>query len=175
MAALTFKAKRPEEQEYLDGLVVPPVGRADLPDPMAIDLGVWREIAAGALPLEVHVETHIVEPLLRRLLPADRTLVRQFRAPSGVVDYVVMHERRPVAAVEVKVAIPRPTSGDWAEAVEFQQIRRYIDQLRVPGVLVDAHRILLVSPDAPTPSLVVERRTATESALAAIRDHVLGG
>jgi hypothetical protein len=171
---LTFKAVDSEEQAELDRIVQTPVGRADLPDPLLIDLEVWREISAGALPLEAHVETHIVEPLIRSLLPNGIEWRRQYRTGAGVVDYVVMEADRPRAAIEVKLAIPRPPSGDWAATPEFQQVRRYVDALQVPGLLVDAHRVLLLDPGATAPFRVVERRSASADDYAAIRSHIIG-
>jgi hypothetical protein len=174
VTSLTFRAVDPDMQQELDRIVKVPVGRADLPDPQHIDIDLWRRLAAGALPLEAHVETHVVEPLLRYLLPEDCTWSRQYRNTAGVVDYVVSRAGTLDAAIEVKLASPLPPSGDWSTVTEFAQIRRYIDHLQVPGLLVDAHRVFLVRPGDPKPLRAVERRHASSEQLDAVRSHILG-
>lgn len=170
---LTFKAANPRDQAELDRVIKVPVGRADLPAPASIDIDLWRTIAAGALALESDVERYIVEPLLRHLLPETHVHQRQHRLRTGVVDYVVTSNSEVVSAVEVKLAIPRPPSGDWGSTAEFMQLRRYIDHLRVPGLLIDAHRVVLVEPDATAPVAVIERTTCTQEELEVIRRHLM--
>lgn len=175
ISALTFIATNPDEQEELDRIVATPVGLADLPHPSSIDLDLWVDIAAGALPLEAQVETYIVEPLLRNLLPdVDVDWSRQYRIATGVVDYLLTRAGQTIAAIEVKLAMPAPPSGDWSATAEFRQIRRYIDELQVPGLLIDAHRVMLIAPGAPGPSNDIQRRTADSGDFKAIREHILG-
>ena len=159
--ALTFTPADPNDQAELDRIVSIPIGRADLPDPADMDLDQWRAIAAGALPLEAHVESHIVEPLLSLMGFTSVDWERQHRLALGVVDYIVKRDGRPIAAIEVKLAIPRPPSGDWSTTAEFQQLRRYVDGMEVPGLLVDAHRILVVEPHATAATYELQRAGAT--------------
>jgi len=174
ISALTFTAVNPNEQGELDRIIATPVGLADLPHPSSINLDVWRDIAAGALPLEAQVETYIVEPLLRNLLAdVDVDWSRQHRIAAGVVDYLVTRAGQPIAAIEVKLAMSAPPTGDWSSTAEFRQIRRYIDELQVPGLLIDAHRVMLITPGAPGPSNDIERRTAESGDFRAIREHIL--
>lgn len=66
------------------------------------------------------------------------------RAEGGYVDFVFEFDGVPALAVEVKLAILRPVSGVWADSPDFLQLRRYMSALDVPGLLVDAQRLLLV-------------------------------
>ena len=174
LKALTIRAKDTNDQAELDRILSMPVGLATLPQPDEIDLEVWKAIAPGALPLEAHVSSHLVEPLLRLLLhETPLTWTREHRVHGGSVDFVVMHQGVPTVAIEVKLATPEPPGGAWSESNDFIQLRRYTDELATPGILIDAHRVLLVEHRANQPYLDVARRTVTLEHIEAIRQHLL--
>lgn len=56
---------------------------------------------------------------------------------------------------------PRPPSEDWSNTTEFKQLRRYVDETKVPGLLVDAHRILVVEPHSPAVTYELKRAGTT--------------
>jgi hypothetical protein len=76
-------------------------------------------------------------------------------------------------AIEVKLAAVEPPGGDWSMSRDFLQLRHYNDQLAVPGVLVDAHRVLLVEHGADQRYLDIMGRSASDGQMEAIRDHLL--
>lgn len=83
-----------------------PVGLAELPDPADITHDVWRDLAAGALPIEAHVSTHIVEPLLGDLLArTGLTWKREYRVGQRWADFVIVDGDAPVRMIEVKKVI----------------------------------------------------------------------
>lgn len=173
---LAFVAKDPAQQALVDQVVVEPVGLAELPRPEDVTVDLWREIAGGALPLEAHVTSHILEPLLRHLLDGlALDWEREYRVSTGSVDLVLLDNGSPVAAVEVKRAMPELPSGRWSLGRATQQLRRYTDELGVPGVLIDANRILLFAVGEDEPYLQVERRSASDSQLQQIRAHLISG
>lgn len=172
LAALPIRAKKPGDQAELDRVLTPPIGLPDLPDPADIDMNVWSAIASGALPLEVHVSSHVVEPLLRHVLSGTALTWRgEYRVGRGFADFAVMDGTCPVAVVEVKLAAAVP-HGDWSRSKDSVQLRRYTDELGVAGILIDANRIALFEPGADQPRRIVTRRYATAEDLAAIRAHI---
>jgi hypothetical protein len=76
-------------------------------------------------------------------------------------------------AIEVKLATVEPPGGDWSMSRDFLQLRHYNDQLAVPGVLDDAHRVLLVEHGADQRYLDIMGRSASDGQMEAIRDHLL--
>ncbi len=192
IAALTFTAHDPSQQEEVDRIAQVPTGNPDLPGQIR-DLDEWKAIPSGALPLEAKVSEHIVRPLgdlvygpgwewtlldqEPRIEPTiGPILVPEHRVPSGFVDFVFMYPiSRPALAVEVKLTVLRPASGVWADSRDFQQLRRYMDDLDVPGLLVDAQWLLLVRRGADAPFAEVVRSDATWDDIAMVRDLLLGG
>jgi hypothetical protein len=181
--SLTFKAKKAHEQAEVDSVTQVPTGLAALPNKDAIDFAVWRQIAAGALRLEADVSDYIVEPLLRWSQAEDELLTRtrdgwyrEFKTRSGYVDFVLrMTHAFEFVPIEVKLGMHRPTSGDWMDSPDFRQLRRYMDDLNAPGVLIDARSILLVMPGATSPYKELVRTEVTESELMhALRYHPIG-
>lgn len=172
--ALPIRAKHPEDQAELDRVLSTPVGLAGLPRTEDVDIEAWSSIAAGALPLEAHVSSHVVEPLLRHVLRGTRlTWTREHRVRGGSIDFVVCDLGGPAVAIEVKLATVEPPSGNWSKSKDFQQLRRYTDELGVPGVLIDAHRVLLTEPGATQPYSDIARRSATIVDIERIRRHLV--
>lgn len=174
IASLHLRARYPRDQAELDRVFVTPTGLAELPPAAEVDIHTWSSIAAGALTLEVHVSTYIVEPLLRHVLNGTLLTWRgEYRLRTGWVDFVITNPGgTPVAAIEVKLATVEPPTGDWSTSKDFLQLRRYMDELAVPGILIDAHRVLLVEHGASQPHRDIPRRTAGDSDLSAIRAHL---
>jgi hypothetical protein len=173
MRDLPIRAKDSADQPELDRVLVTPVGLAELPRPEDVSIDVWKAIAAGALPLEAHVSSHIVEPLLRHMLEGTAlTWGREHRIRGGSVDFVVFDHGAPSTAIEVKLVVIEPPDGDWSKSKDFRQLRRYTDELGLPGVLIDAHRVLLVHPGHDQPYHDIPRRSATPADLQAIRQHL---
>ena len=175
LGALPFVAKDPADQGLIDQIVTAPTGVAGLPRPQDTTLEQWRQIAAGALPLEQYVSDHLVEPLLRLLLAGTGlTWAPRHKVGRGAVDFAVMRADTPVCVIEVKLACTARPGGTWSRTREARQLRRYTDALGVPGILMDANLILLFAADTDEPHLEVERRTATSTQLAAVRAHLCG-
>jgi|GEM_PF-1435829 len=173
---LHFVAKDPADQALVDAITAVPVGLADLPRPDETTLEQWRQIAGGALRLEADVTRHIVEPLLRHLLGGTGvTWQLEYPVRSGRVDLAVLDDGRPVASIEVKLAMPVLAGGAWSSGRPAQQLRRYTDELGTPGVLIDANRVLLFAVGADEPCAEIDRRTASQAELDQIRAHLLSG
>ncbi len=175
VGALEVRARYPRDQADLDRILLVPTGLAELPPAAEVSIDVWKTISAGALPLEAHVSSYIVEPLLRHVLRRTAlTWTPEYHVQHGVVDYVIVDDdKRPRTAIEVKLVCAGPPAGDWSKSKELRQLRRYTDDLEVPGMLIDAHRIYLVEHGAEAPYRTVERRSADRSDLRAIREHIL--
>lgn len=95
VAALPVQAAAPEDQDEVSRIWMTPTGIADLPQPADITMSVWRALAAGALPLEAHVSSHIVGPLLNHVLAGTSLTPRaEFRTQRGSVDFVVLDDDR---------------------------------------------------------------------------------
>ena len=180
--ALRFVAVRPEQQSELERAVRAPTGHGELPDKTGMTFDQWRQIPSGLLSLEAKVSEYVVEPLIVNVEVAypgmasiPRSFEREYRVPSGYIDFVVRWPDvpSPVAAVEVKLTTLRPSTGVWADSRDFQQLRRYMDDLGTPGLLVDAQRLLLVRPGADAPFAEIIRAEATWEDLALIRDLLL--
>ncbi len=178
---LTFTAARAEEQGLIDRIAQVPEGPAELPAIVDIDLPTWASIPAGMLAVEARVEDYIVDPLLgfvnehrgdaRVPLPV---LVpeRQFRLARRIVDYAILCDGVPLAAVEVKLSLRRPVGGDWMTSPDFRQVRAYMDEMDVPGLLVDSRSIWLVPRGAEAPSYAFERASTTDADITAIVDLI---
>jgi hypothetical protein len=171
---LSIRAKYPADQAALDRVLAVPVGLADLPHPDETTFETWRDLAAGALPLEAHVCSHLVEPLLRDVL-ADTGLTwkREFPVKRRWADYVILDGNTPVHVIEVKKVIAHPRGRDWSESAELAQLRWYADQLGTGGTLIDSHRLLMLERDGTVPFREVLRRGASEADRAAVRTHLL--
>jgi hypothetical protein len=172
--ALSIRAKNPADQAALDGVLAVPVGLADLPHPDDITFDTWRDLAAGALPLEAHVCTHLVEPLLRDAL-ADTGLTwkREFPVGRRWADYVILDGNTPVHVIEVKKVIAHQPGRDWSDSAELAQLRWYADELGTGGTLIDSHRLLFLPRGASEPSHEILRRTASYTHRDAMREHIL--
>ena len=178
--ALTFTAKDAERQAELDRVVQVPSGNPDLPEEVE-SLDEWKAIPAGALPLEAKVSEHIVRPLARLAGNAVSGpglyfgMTAEYRVPSGFVDFVFMYPAStPALAVEVKLTVLRPQSGVWTDSPDFQQLQRYMRDLDVSGLLVDAQRLLLVKRGSDAPFAEIIRSEATWEDIALVRDLILG-
>lgn len=181
--SLTFVAKNPAQQADVESITQKPVGLAELPDKEEITFQQWRQIASGTLKLEAHVSDYIVEPLLRWAQAEDDMLTRtrdgwqrEFKTASGYVDFALrMLWKHEFVPVEVKLGVQRPTSGTWTDSPDFRQLRRYMDDLGAPGILIDARSIFLVEPGADAPYKELIRTEVTEEELMyALRYHPIG-
>lgn len=142
----------------------------------ARDFGTWRDLASGQFLAEKNVEDLVVAPLLSLLAQRDPSITheRQRRLPgAGVPDYVLNRGDDAVCVVEAKRGIIEP-SHSWRKSPEMKQVRRYMDSLGVPGILIDAGQVLLVAPGATKPSLMLDRASMVESDLDLILDHING-
>lgn len=176
IAALDIRAADPGRQAEVDRIAATPIGLADLPSPETMTFEQWREIASGALKLEAHVSSHIVEPLLRWLI-ADRglTIAREYKIGKRLADFVVLDgEGRPVHVIEVKKRIRSTPRQSWEENPDFAQVRWYADHLGVAATLIDAQRLLLVDHLGEEPTRILTRRELETADLADLRAHVLG-
>jgi hypothetical protein len=173
LSSLEFSATIRRDRAELRNVVQIPTGLAELPDPTTIELEAWRSIASGTLRLEALVSRYVVEPLFRYLGEAWEwaafrpTLKPQYRVSAGFVDYVVTGAE-PLLAVEVKLAIRRPQGDDWMTSPDFRQLRRYMDELDVPGILVDSNSVILVNPGGDKPDTEFSRAEATSKDLEGI-------
>ena len=169
VSRLRFVAKDRAQQPAVDQIAAQPTGLADLPEPEGMTFEQWRDIASGALTLEAHVSEYIVAPFLKRglLLTLFGGLAREHKVANGFVDFIIQGDAIhqdwdvPMAAIEVKLAIRRSHSGRWADSPDFQQLRRYMDRLDVPGILIDANSIVFVEKGADAPYLEIERSDPT--------------
>ena len=157
-----------------------PIGSADLPDDAAtIDLDALRELTSATLHREAMVEQYVVEPLLRLALatPHDLEIRPQVRLDSGIVDYAIYAHGRIIGVVEVKFRIRVSDGGTVDESPDMDQLLRYMDATGVPGMLIDAHDLVLVpSGGADDTSAQAVRLTRTGLApehLTRIADHFL--
>lgn len=152
-----------------------PVGDPDLPDPATVSLDSWTRMADGALKLERQVEQYVVEPLLRMALTAEVGLEwkQAYRIPgAGIADYAILRDGVPTGVVEVKLGIAEPGNARWADSSEFAQVKRYMDRLQVPGMLVDSRRAHLIHLGASAPTRSIDRITGTAQDLTAIARHL---
>lgn len=178
---LTFVARNAEDQELVNKITAAPIGPAELPARDTIDFAVWKQIPAGLLPIEAYVEDYIVEPLIRLVNGTEAhasltalTAIRQYRLAKGIADFVIARADVPLAVIEAKLAIRRPSDGDWGNSADFRQLRRYMDELDVPGLLVDATSVLLVRPNSDAPRVSFDRATATSENIDEVADHIAG-
>jgi hypothetical protein len=175
IAALPVEGSTREDKAEVERIWIEPTGIAELPQPADITVSVWRALAAGALALEAHVSRYIVTPLLSHVLAGTELTVRpEYRVGRGSADFIVLHEERPVAVIEVKLAVNVPAGGEWSKCDDYLQLRRYMDALGVPGVLVDSHRVLLVDLSESRPPQDIQRRHASDAELELIRRHITG-
>lgn len=166
--SLNFVARRPQDQAEVERLTQRPSGHPELPDVEAMSLDEWKTIPNGLLQLEAHVSQFIVKPLSRLIGEANRfpalrpTLVAEHKNAAGVVDFVMFAGDVPLVAIEVKLATQRPISGVWSESPSFRQLQRYMNAIDVPGLLIDVHGILVLSPHADAPTMEIVRAHATQ-------------
>lgn len=175
---LSIIARNPEQQTEAERIVRTPTGDPRLPDPRTVSFDVWRTIPSGALALEAKVSEYVVGPLARFIsahqeAPAPMPTVRnEYKVPSGYVDFVMCADEVPLVAIEVKRAIRRPPTGVWRDSPDFLQLKRYMDDLDVPGLLIDAHGILLVRQGNETPEMEIVRAEATPCDIDALHDRL---
>ncbi len=169
-----IQPSRAEHGDELSRVLASVVGRAEHPDPETIDPVAWRQLAAGSFPREAHVERFVVEPLLRWITEGTQpaTVQKAYRVGHGVADYAVVDPEGPRAVVEVKLRIRRSGTGPWTECKDFLQVRRYMEGLRCPGLLIDATSIHLIQLGADEPFRSIARREVTDADLEAIIAHV---
>lgn len=176
VVSLTFTAKHPEQQAELDLVARSPLVRSDLPDPEFMSLEEWKTIASGLLPLEASVSEYVARPLFRLIgnahrFPAIRPLIKpEYRIRAGFVDFVLCANDVPLVAVEVKLTMRRPRWGVWAESPDFRQLQRYVKELGVPGLLIDAHSVLVVYPGAESPQIEIVRSEATQDDIETLQE-----
>lgn len=176
IAGLDFRAKDPARQGEVDRLATIPTGLADLPSPSTMTLDEWREIAAGALKLEAHVSSHIVEPLLRWLI-ADRDLsvVREYKIGKRQADFVIVDgEGSPLHVIEVKKRVKSAHGQPWEDTPDFAQVRWYADHLHVAATLIDSQRLMLVDHQGGEPTRILSRHDVTPEDLEDLQTHMLG-
>ena len=97
------------------------------------------------------------------------------RLDSGIADYAIYDQGTLIGVVEVKYLI-RVGSGESTEASpDMDQLLRYMDATGVPGMLIDAHDLLLVAagdgPDADVSVSRLTRNGLTANHLARIAGH----
>lgn len=170
---LRFRALDPADQAELDRVVTTPVGMADLPPAEDTGPDVWRRIAPGALPLEAHVSTHLVEPLLHHVL-ADTgvTFEREYRIERRLADYVLLDRDRASHVIEVKKAIRRTVGDDWYASPDYAQVRWYAEKLGTRSTLIDSTRVLLIDEGGAITG-EIDRQHSTDSDLQIIARHLL--
>lgn len=165
----------PHAAAELGSVVKVPLGDPDLPQPSTMTRAQWSAMADGAFTLEAKVEDYVVAPLLRFALGADSSLktLRQYPAARGKADWGVVRKDLPTGVVETKIGVGKPGDAEkWMDSPAFIQLRRYMDVHDVPGLLIDARRMMLVDPGASGPSRTIDRRTATDTDIAAIGQHL---
>jgi len=172
---LEIVAKHTAQRSLVGQIALSPVGLSELPEPEQMTFEQWRDIASGALTLEAQVSEYVVEPFLKRniLLTLVGGWEREYKVTRGSVDFVILGNaltqdyELPIAAIEVKLAIQRPSDGLWLGSPDFRQLRRYMDDLGVPGLLIDANTILLVDKGADAPYIEIQRSDPAGEDLAA--------
>lgn len=157
-----------------------PVGSADLPDDAAtIDLHALRDLTSATLHREAMVEQYVVEPLLRLALvtPHDLEIRPQVRLTSGIVDYAIYAQGRMIGVVEVKFRIRVSDGGSVSESPDMDQLLRYMNATGVPGMLIDAHDLVLVpsgvGDDTSAEAVRLTRTGLATEHLTRIADHFL--
>lgn len=172
---LQFRAQDPTQQSEVDRIAATPAGLADLPSPATITFDEWRNVASGALRLEAHVSSHIVEPLLNALLAGqDINFAREFRIGKRLADFVILDRNgQPIHVVEVKKRIRSAHGQPWEEMPDFAQARWYADHLGVAATLIDSQRVMLVDHLGGEPTRILTRREMTSGDLALIHDHLV--
>ena len=147
-----------------------PIGNDELPPAGQIGLAELKEMAAGALDTESMVEEYIVEPLLSLVFPPNDgfRITRQHRLASGrIPDFAVFNGDELLGLIEAKLGIGRG-SGSLVGCPEVAQISRYCQEAGLPGLLIDANEIVLISSDQDEPVAYFERATLVDDDLAAI-------
>lgn len=147
-----------------------PIGNDELPPAGQIGLAELKEMAAGALDTESMVEEYIVEPLLSLVFPTNDgfRITRQHRLASGrIPDFAVFNGDELLGLIEAKLGIGRG-SGSLVGCPEVAQISRYCQEAGLPGLLIDANEIVLISSDQDEPVAYFERATLVDDDLAAI-------
>lgn len=176
---LRFQPAQPDHEAELRAVTMTPRGHAQLPDPATMTFTDWRSIPNGLLPLEAKVSEYVLRPLVRFVGGVDRvprivpTLLAEHRTAAGVVDFVICAGDTPLIAVEVKLATRHPSSGVWAESPDFRQLTRYMDALDTPGLLVDAHSIVIVHRNG-TPGQEIVRAGATPEDIEQLQELLFG-
>lgn len=178
--ALSFIARDPQQQDLVDRVVRVPSGSPDLPDPREMSFHEWVGLASGALSLEAKVSEYVVEPLVRFVgqaerFPAVRLSMRaEYPAGRGFVDFALCAGDTPLIVAEIKLAIRRPTSGDWADSPDFLQLERYMNELGTPGMLVDAHSVTVFRQGSRTPEQEFVRARARQEDIERLQEFVSG-
>lgn len=176
--ALSFTARQPHEQDLVDRIVRVPSGSPELPDPHDMSFDEWTGLASGALSLEAKVSEYVVEPLVRFIgeaqrFPAVRLSMRaEYPVGRGFVDFALCAGDTPFIAAEIKLAVRRPTSGDWGDSPDFLQLERYMNELGTPGMLIDAHTVLVFRRGSRIPAQEFLRAQAHEEDIERLREFV---
>lgn len=170
------RARWPKNDDALSRVLQPVTGRPDHPRPECIDLAQWRQLTAGSLALEAHVEQLIVEPIVRLALTdhPNLTLSKAYRAGSRIVDYAVLRNDHPICAIEVKLRVRRSRVGAWSECKDFLQASDYSRRLGVPAILMDAFDMHLIRRGDKEPAKTLHRHVFLDHDLETLTQHILG-
>ncbi|MGB8381800.1 MAG: hypothetical protein WCG47_11205 [Dermatophilaceae bacterium] len=89
---MSIRPLHADDAPELARVLQPVVGRANMPDPAALDLATWRQLAAGSFEFEADVERYVVEPLLRLAIGDQANVITRKAYPvgRGIVDYAVL-------------------------------------------------------------------------------------
>jgi len=162
----------------LDLVLQLPTGEPGLPpDPKAMTLAEWSRLAAGRFKVELHVEDYVVKPLLEMIVDMTPGTAYQSKAHLGtlVPDFSLYLGAELAALVEVKLGIRGRQDGrEWA-GPDVDQLFRYCSRANVPGLLIDANRVMLFELATREPVAVLERSRMTQAEVGIIARHVFPG
>lgn len=155
--------------------VVPLAARdARLPVPEVMSFHDWRQLTGGALEDADTVWSHVAAPLVRFVLGDLASLVRDRTLPGGFGGQVLRGDDSVAAVLDVRQRAHTPLGDDdWSESRDVQQLTAEVDDLGLPGLLVDAHHLHLFVPGSARPTISVARRDATRRDVSALRKHLL--
>ncbi|MFF8186498.1 hypothetical protein ACF044_04485 [Microbacterium sp. NPDC016588] len=180
LEGVSITARHPHEQDFVDRIVRVPSGSPDLPDPKKMSFPQWVGLASGALSLEAKVSEYVVEPLVRFIGQAERfpavqlSTRAEYPVGRGFVDFAFCVGDTPLIAAEIKLAIRRPTSGDWGDSPDFLQLERYMNTLASPGMLIDAHTVLVFRQGSRIPEQEFVRAQAQLDDIERLQEFVFG-
>lgn len=155
--------------------VVPIAARdARLPAPEVMSLHEWRLLAGGVLADEREVWNHVAAPAVRFAIGDLATLRETGSLAGGLTGHVVRGDDSIAAVVDVRQRAHTPVGDDdWAASDDVQHLLAELDDLDLPGLLVDAHHVHLFEPGAKAPKASITRRDATRRDVSTLRRHLL--